>query len=87
MSTFVTATKGPEDIAGLKGSRGTSTAGGKSNIFEGHEERFTFNIGEGDVDATRVVTIRVSIESGVFEGEKARKETARKLSYALGIIL
>lgn len=70
VGALVTAAESTENVRGFKGGGCTGGTGGKSDILEGHEERLTLDICEGDVDATGVMELGRTVESGVLHGEE-----------------
>ena len=61
MRALIATTQRPQDVAGLERGGGTGRPGGEGDVLEGHEERLAFDVGEGDVDAARVVTRGVAV--------------------------
>jgi hypothetical protein len=72
---FIRRPKSPEDIRRLKGSRGTSGAGGERDVLQRHQEGLALDVGERDVDAARIPRQGGAVESCVFHCEKAVLET------------
>ena len=46
VSALVAVPECSENVTGLEGGRGARAAGGKSNVFQSHEERFSLHVGE-----------------------------------------
>jgi hypothetical protein len=84
---LVAVTESTEDVGWLKRGRCASRAGRQGNVLESHQERFTLDIGEGNVDAARVVLGGVSVEGGVLHCEETVGQTLGELGNALGIVL
>lgn len=87
VGALVAVAQRSEHVAGLEGGGGAGGARGEGNVLERHEERFAFDVGEGDVDAAGVVGGGGTIEGGVFEGEEAREEPVGERLDARGIVL
>lgn len=66
VGALVAVAESPEDVTRFERGRGTSTAGGESDVFQGHEEGFAFDVGKGDVDAAWVVPGWVAVQGGVL---------------------
>ncbi|KFY09440.1 hypothetical protein V492_05495 [Pseudogymnoascus sp. VKM F-4246] len=84
---LVAAAERAEHVAGLERGGGAGTAGGEGDVLEGHEEGFTLDVGEGDVDAAGVKVVRVAVLGGVLHGEEAGEEAVRELLDVLGVVL
>jgi len=84
---LVAVTESTENVGRFKRGRCASRARGQSNVLESHQEGFTLDVSEGNVDATRVVLGWVSVEGSVLHGEKTVGETLGELGDALGIVL
>ena len=84
---LVTASECAEDVGWLKGGGGTSGTGRKSNVLECHEERLSLNVGKGNVDATRVEGVLISVLGGVLHGQQSVQEFVRKLLDVLAVVL
>ena len=87
MGGLVTTAEGAEDVGWLEGGGGTSGTGGKGNVLECHEERLSLNVGEGNVDATWVEGVLVSVLGGVLHGQQPVQEFVRKLLDVLAVVL
>lgn len=79
MGGLVTAAERAEHVGWLEGGGGTRTAGRQSNVFQGHEEGLSFDVGKRNVDATWVEGVFVSVLGGVLHGQKTIQELIRKL--------
>lgn len=84
---LVTAAECAEDVGWLEGGRGTGGAGGEGNVLECHEERLSLDIGEGNIDATWVEGVLVSVLGSVLHGQKSTQELIRKLLDVLAVVL
>lgn len=84
---LVTAAECAENVRWLEGSGGTRTTGRQRNVLQSHKKGLSLDVGEGNVDATWVEGISVSVLGGVLHGQKSVQETIRKLLDVLGVIL
>ena len=87
MRALVAAAERAEHVARFQGRRCAGAAGGQGDVLEGHEERFAFDVGEGDVDAAGVVAGWVAVLGGVFHGEQAGEEALGEAVDVGGVVL
>ena len=87
MRAFVTVAQSAQDVARLERGGRTRASGRESDIFEGHEERFTFHVGERYVDAAWVKVFGGSVLGGVFEAEEAFEKAGGEFADTLRVIL
>lgn len=87
VGALVTATEGPQNVAGLKRCRGTGTTRRKSDILQGHQERLALDVCKGNVDAAGIVTRGVTVQGGVLHGEETILEFVGERGDAFGVIL
>lgn len=84
---LVAAAECAEHVAGLQRGGGACAAGGQGNVLEGHEEGFTLDVGEGDVDAAGVEVVGVAVLGGVFHGHEAGEEAVGEFLDVFGVVL
>lgn len=87
MGALVAIAQRAQDVARLERGRGACAARGEGDVFEGHEERFAFDVVERYVHTTRVEVLWVAVLRGVFEGEEAAEKSIGEGEDALGVVL
>ena len=85
--TFVAVAQSAQDVARLERGGCARAPRRESDVFESHEERFAFHVGERYVDAAWVEVFGGAVLGGMFEAEEAFKEAGGEFADTLGIIL
>lgn len=87
VGALIAVAEGAEDVAWFEGGGGASAAGRQGDVFESHQQGFALDVGEGNVDAARVVALGVAVLGGVFEGHEAGEEAGGEVGDPLGVVL
>lgn len=87
VGTLIAVAQRTKNVTGLQGGRRASTAGGESDVLQGHEQRLAFNIRKGDINTSRVEVLRVTILGRMLQSQEAVEKSVGKVFDALRIVL
>lgn len=87
VGTLVAVAQCTKNVTGLEGGRRASTAGRKSDVLQGHEQRLALNIRKGDIDTSRVEVLRVTILGRMLQSQEAVEKSVGEVLDALRIVL